>query len=265
MKKILFLIYGLICYVIFFGTFLYMIGFIENVHGNIMGLNLDGWFAKTLDIGTTRLPAIQGVIINLLLIGLFGVQHSTMARWKFKEKWTKIIPKAIERSTYVLLASLALIVIFLCWQPLNIYLWDIRGTVTGDIGMAISLAGWGMLLLSTFLINHFDLFGLRQVYLNAANKEANKIKFRTPLLYKMVRHPLYLSFLLIFWFTPVMTLGHLVFATGMTLNLFIGMNLEEKDLVYLYGPEYEAYRERVPKILPFIKPGNKTSPVLEER
>ncbi len=264
MKKLIFFFFGILCYGIFFGTFLYMIGFIENVSGNAAGIHLSSLFPKTLDRGISLLSVPQAVIIDFLLIGLFGLQHSTMARWKFKQKWTKIIPKAIERSIYVLFASLALIVLFVCWQPVNMSIWDIRGSVEGDIALAISMSGWVTLLITTFLINHFDLFGLRQVYLNLVNREAAKIKFRTPLFYKVVRHPLYLSFILIFWFTPIMTVSHLLFAGAMTVNLIVGMNLEEKDLAYLYGDKYKEYQERIPKLLPFMKPNGKTSPVLEE-
>lgn len=263
MKRLLFVIYGILCYVIFFSTFLYMIGFIENFSGSIAGFSLSALFPTTLDHGSAEVPLFQAVIINLLLIGLFGIQHSAMARWKFKQKWIKYIPRPVERSTYVLFASLALIIMFYCWQPVNTLIWNLKGTTAGETAMAISWAGWGMLLLSTFLINHFDLFGLRQVILNAFGKDYSKIRFRTPLLYKMVRHPLYLSFLLIFWFAPVMTIGHLVFAAGMTGNLIIGMNLEERDLVQLYGEKYQEYRETVPKIIPFVKPVSKTDHSLE--
>ena len=260
MKKLIFILYGIVCYLIFFATFLYMIGFIENFSGTIAGINLNAIFPTTLDIGSAGLPLLQAIIINLLLIALFGIQHSTMARWTFKQKWIRYIPKPVERSTYVLLASVALIIMFYCWQPVNDVLWNLKGTLAGHTAMAISYAGWGMLLLSTFLINHFDLFGLRQVFMNAFGRDYGKIKFRTPLLYKMVRHPLYLSFLLIFWFAPVMTVSHLVFAAGMTGNLIIGMNLEEKDLTELYGEKYREYRETVPKIIPFIKPAGKPEP-----
>lgn len=254
MKKLVYLVYGTLCYAIFFATFLYLIGFVENAGQFAFGEKLAPLFTKSLDMGTSPATMVQAVLINLALIALFGIQHSVMARPAFKKRWTRIIPQPIERSTYVLFASVALIVLFIFWQPIKNNIWDMRHTLTGDIFLYISLSGWFLLLISTFMINHFDLFGLRQVYLYAKNNmERNNLPFQTPGIYKLVRHPIYLSFLIAFWFTPVMTLGHLIFSMGMTVYIFIGIYHEEKDLIRQYGQLYRNYREQVPKIIPLVK------------
>lgn len=254
MKKLLYFIYAFVCYIIFFATFLYLIAFVENITQFDLAKEYAAFFPNTLDFGSSSVGIAPAILINLGLIALFGLQHSVMARPGFKEKWTKIIPKPIERSTYVLLASIALIILFYFWQPITMGIWDVSGTLTGNIFLALSLAGWGLLLISTFVINHFDLFGLRQVYLYAKNNTSSgKIEFQTPNLYKVVRHPLYLGFLMAFWFAPVMTIGHAIFTMGMTIYIFIGIYHEEKDLVNAFGEKYRTYRKQVPKIIPFTK------------
>lgn len=254
MKKLIYIIYAILCYVIFFATFLYLIGFVENVTQFDFAKEYAAYFPNTLDFGTPSVGIAAAILINLGLIALFGLQHSGMARPGFKEKWTKIVPTPIERSTYVLLASIMLIILFYFWQPITVGIWDFSGTPTGNIFLVLSLLGWGLILISTFVINHFDLFGLRQVYLFAKNNTASvKIEFQTPNLYKFVRHPLYLGFLMAFWFAPVMTVGHALFTVGMTLYIFIGIYHEENDLVNAFGEKYSTYRKQVPKIIPFTK------------
>ncbi len=266
MKKFLFIIYALVCYLIFFGTFLYMIGFVENVTKFSFMAPYASLYPKTLDMGASAVSIPLAVIINLALIALFGVQHSVMARWGFKQKWTRVVPQAIERSTYVLFASIILMIMFYFWQPVKIGIWDFSESYVGALFFGLSLFGWGMLLISTFLINHFDLFGLRQVYQYTRNEKLGHISFRTPALYRYVRHPIYFSFLMIFWFAPVMTLGHLIFAAGMTGYILIGIYHEEKDLISMFGKNYLAYREKVPKLIPFIKTksGSKSSPAWDD-
>ncbi len=262
MKKLLYFMYAIVCYAIFFATFLYLIGFVENVSRFSFGQQLAPLFAKTLDTGHQVLPVLPALLIDLLLIALFGAQHSVMARPAFKKQWTKIVPTPIERSTYVLLASLALIVLFYCWQPIQLTLWDLSHSLVGDVFFFLSLLGWVLLLISTFLINHFDLFGLRQVYLyGRENKKSGKLAFRAPGFYKLIRHPIYFSFLVAFWFAPVMTLGHLVFTLGMTTYIFIGIYHEERDLMHAFGDTYRAYRSQVPKIIPFTRATAESEPL----
>jgi protein-S-isoprenylcysteine O-methyltransferase Ste14 len=253
MKKLIFVTYSLVCYFIFFATFLYMIGFVENITNYAWANQFKSLFPGTLDQGTASLPRSVAIIIDLLLIALFGLQHSIMARQTFKKKWSKLIPQPIERSTYVLFASLALIVMFIFWQPVKPAIWDFSQTTTGTVFFSLSMMGWLLLLISTYMINHFDLFGLRQAFLFAQNKEFKHIQFQTPGFYKVVRHPIYLSFLIIFWFAPVMTIGHLVFSAGMTTYILIGIYHEEKDLIKFFGNSYEKYRQQVPGLIPFSK------------
>ncbi|HEY4111232.1 methanethiol S-methyltransferase [Puia sp.] len=240
MKKALFLLYSLVCYLIFFITFLYLIGFVDNLS-----------VPRPLDLPEqASLPPSFAVLIDLLLIALFGVQHSVMARQGFKEIWTRLIPAPIERSTYVLFASVVLIVLFLFWQPLPATIWSITGPAA-DIVLSISFLGWGIVLVSTFLINHFHLFGLYQAYEHFTNKRRSELRFRTPLFYKLVRHPLYFGFLVAFWAAPLMTVSHLLFSISMTVYIFIGIWHEERDLSNLYGARYEQYKRATSKIIPF--------------
>ncbi|HKI90487.1 MAG TPA: isoprenylcysteine carboxylmethyltransferase family protein [Draconibacterium sp.] len=254
MKKLIYIFYAIVCYFIFFASFLYMIGFVENITNYSFAAPVHNLFPKTLDTGTSSLPLIPSVLIDLFLVALFGMQHSIMARQGFKKKWTKLIPRPIERSTYVLSASAMLIVLYLFWQPIKFSIWNVSQTITGNLLVIISMVGWGLVVISTYIINHFDLFGLLQVFRYARNKKPYHPKFQTPLFYKIVRHPLYLGFLIVFWVTPVMTIGHLVFSAAMTIYILIGIYHEEKDLVRFHGNSYQRYREEIPKIIPFTSP-----------
>jgi protein-S-isoprenylcysteine O-methyltransferase Ste14 len=243
MKNIGYLLYAIICYGIFFVTFLYLIGFVENMY-----------VPKSVDQpGSLYTPPSLAALVDLLLIALFGLQHSVMARQGFKKKWTRFIPEPIERSTYVLIASIVLIILFTFWQPIPTTLWSLETTPGAAILTAISFLGWGIVLLSTFLINHFHLFGLVQ----ATNPQLrSQLRFRTPLFYKFVRHPLYLGFLIAFWSAPVMTVGHLLFSIAMTVYIFIGIWHEERDLSNLYGARYEQYKRTTSKIIPMPSRSN---------
>ena len=231
-------IYGIFAYVIFLPTFLYAIGFIGN-----LGV------PKSIDSGlTTTLPEAIGV--NLALLGVFAIQHSVMARPGFKRLWTRIVPPAIERSTYVLLASLVLILLFWQWRPIPALIWtvtDPRGILALQV---IFWLGWLILLMSTFLLNHFELFGLQQVFTSAAKGDLPTPQFRTPLFYRYVRHPLYLGFLISFWATPVMSAGHLLFSAGASGYILVGIWFEERDLIAVFGDRYRRYREQVGMLLP---------------
>jgi protein-S-isoprenylcysteine O-methyltransferase Ste14 len=240
MKKISIFIYGITSYAIFFATFLYAIAFIGN-------------FAvpRTLDAPVDTSFGLA-LAIDLGLLAAFALQHSGMARPAFKRWLTKIVPTAVERSTYVLLSSLALILMFWQWRPLGGVLWDIQDPA-GQIAMfTVFGLGWALVLFSTFLINHFDLFGLRQVYLNLRNKPYTDLPFATPLLYRIVRHPLYVGWIMVVWATPLMTAAHVVFAVGCTGYILGAIQLEERDLMNALGEDYKEYRRRVPMLIPSI-------------
>ena len=240
MTRFLAFLYGLVAYVIFLGAFLYAIAFVT-------GLPI---VPKTIDIGAAS-PLVEAVLVNLVLMSLFALQHSIMARQGFKRWWTQFVPRAIERSTYVLLASLVLILLMWQWQPITGVVWQVADPTLARAVQAVSFIGWGIVLLSTFLINHFELFGLQQVIMNLAGRAEGEPHFKAPMLYRFVRHPIYLGFIIAFWAAPTMTLGHLLFAAVTTAYIFVGIALEERDLVALFGDEYRRYRARVGMLIPF--------------
>jgi protein-S-isoprenylcysteine O-methyltransferase Ste14 len=238
MGKIIAFCYGLAAYLVFFFTFLYAIGFVT-------GLGVP----KTIDTGTI-VPLGEALVVNVLLMSLFAVQHSVMARRQFKEWWTQFVPATVERSTYVLLASCALILLFWQWRPIPTVVWEADPKLAMTI-IGVSLVGWLLVLASTFMINHFELFGVHQVVNNLSGRPVVAPHFKTPALYKLVRHPIYLGFIIAFWAAPVMTVGHLLFAAVTTAYIFVGIALEERDLVKLFGDEYIRYRQRVSMLIPF--------------
>ena len=237
MKRYLIFAYGLVCYAAFLASFLYAIGFVGNL-----------FVPKGID-SAPQLPMVQAALINLGLLSIFAIQHSVMARPFFKRWITRYIPASAERSTFVLFASLALIVLFRFWQPMGVVIWDIE-SAAGRIAMLTGFVfGWSLVLVTTFLINHFDLFGLRQVWLQLRRKPYTPVDFAMPLPYRMIRHPLYFGFLCAFWFTPTMTVAHLVFAVVTTAYILVAIRFEEHDLQEVH-PEYREYRKQVPMILP---------------
>jgi methanethiol S-methyltransferase len=232
-------LYGIVSYALFFVTFLYAIGFAS-------GLVVP----KTIDIGTI-VPATEAVVIDLLLMSIFAIQHSVMARWKFKQWWTQYVPKSVERSTFVLFSSLALALLFWQWRPIPPTIWQVADPRIAAVITGLSLVGWLIVLSSTFLINHFELFGLHQVANNLIGRPMPAPRFRTPLYYRFVRHPIYLGFIIAFWVAPTMTAGHMLFAATTTAYIVIGIALEERDLVDLFGDEYRRYKGRVSMLVPW--------------
>ena len=240
-SRITVFVYGLLCYAIFFVTILYACGFVGNF---VVPRSIDS--APIVPLG-------HALLINTALLGLFGLQHSGMARQEFKQMWTQLVPKVVERSTYVLFSSLCLGTLFYFWQPMGGQIWQVDNTVGVALLYTIFAAGWLTVLGSTFLINHFDLFGLRQVWLYLRGQDYTDLKFGTPGLYKVVRHPLYVGLILAFWATPIMTAAHLVFALVTTVYILGAIQLEERDLVNMHGEDYQNYRRRVPMIIPFLR------------
>jgi protein-S-isoprenylcysteine O-methyltransferase Ste14 len=243
MSGIAAVLYGGLVYLLFLGTFLYAVAFVGNLPA-----------PKTIDSGVPG-PMAAALVIDTLLLGLFAIQHSVMARPAFKRWWTSFVPSPVERTTYVLFASLALLLLYWQWQPIPEVVWSVTSPTGAAVLLAVSWAGWGIVLLSTFLINHFELFGLRQVYARMRGETLPPPVFKTPLFYKKVRHPIYLGFLLAFWATPVMTVGHLLFAVATTGYILIGIYLEERDLIAIFGDQYRRYREQVSMLIPL--PGRK--------
>jgi protein-S-isoprenylcysteine O-methyltransferase Ste14 len=230
-------LYGVLCYLAFFATFLYAVGFIGNL-----------WVPKSIDSGP-QMPLVEALAINLALLAAFALQHSIMARPWFKDAWTKFVPKVVERSTYVLFSSLALLLLFWKWQPMGGVVWSVDNLYGYAAIEVLYGAGWLLVLVATFLINHFDLFGLRQVWFYLICKDYEPPTFRTPGLYKLVRHPLYVGWLMVFWAAPVMTVAHLVFAVMTTAYILVAIQFEERDLVKMHG-EYAEYRKQVPMLIP---------------
>jgi protein-S-isoprenylcysteine O-methyltransferase Ste14 len=246
MKKAIILLYGIVAYFVFLIAFLYAIGFV----GNII-------VPKSIDSGAET-TMYSSIFINVVLLGVFALQHSIMARPRFKEWFNSIFSQAMGRSTYILLSSLALILIFWQWRPITTIVWEAENTILSSIITWIFFLGWLIVLLSTFMINHLELFGLAQIFDNLNNKQTPNPKFQTNYLYKLVRHPLMLGFLIAFWATPTMTVGHLLFALVTTIYIFVAVKyLEEKDLKKVIGKKYETYQKEVPMIIPFTKINSK--------
>lgn len=237
-KRIAIFVYGVISYALFFGNFLYAFGFMANV-----------FVPKSIDSGP-EVPFLAALLNNAGLLGLFALQHSIMARPVFKQWLTKFIPRAAERSTYVLMSSICLAALFAFWQPMGGTIWNVQDPVGQIVLYSLLVIGYVIVLISTFLINHFDLFGLRQVWLYLRGKEYTPLKFRTPGFYKFVRHPLYVGWLLFFWSTPTMTAAHLVFAIATTAYILLAIRFEERDLIAEHGSRYTTYRQHVPMLIP---------------
>lgn len=241
MNRVVIFAYGLIAYVLFLGTFLYAIGFVDELV-----------VPKSINSGVQG-PIARAVVINILLLGLFGVQHSVMARPGFKAWWTKLVPEPIERSTFVLCTCLAFGLLFWQWQPITETVWSVQQGWARTLLFGVSFGGWALVLYSTFLIDHFDLFGLRQVVLQLRGREYIQPRFMVRSVYRFVRHPLMVGFMIAFWATPDMTGGHLLFCVVTTAYIFVGIVLEERDLLQSLGEEYRLYRARTPMIVPLFR------------
>jgi protein-S-isoprenylcysteine O-methyltransferase Ste14 len=238
------LLFAIVCYAIFFATFLYLIVFVGDF----------SFAARTVDQGP-QLPPLTAALIDAALIALFGIQHSVMARQGFKRWWMQVVPPPVERSVYVLSASAALLIMFTFWHPIGSIVWNVTNPILHDAIWLLFWIGWLTVLLSTFLINHFELFGLQQAWFHLRGHEAEPPRFRQPLFYKFVRHPLYLGFLLAFWAAPEMTAGHFLLAAGMSVYILIAIRHEERDLVSQFGKDYELYREQAGMLMPRFRRG----------
>lgn len=243
MTRFMTLVYGGLAYIVFFVTFLYAVGFV----GNIV-------VPKSIDSGAVA-PLAESLIVNVILLGLFAVQHSVMARPAFKRIWTRLVAPPVERSTFVLFASLILALMFWQWRPMPDTVWAVTDPLWSTVLWALFAAGWAIVLIATFLINHFELFGLSQTWARFSGKEPRKPEFTTPLFYKHVRHPIYLGFIIAFWATPVMSVGHLLFAIATTGYILVGIYFEERDLVAHFGDRYRKYRQDVGMLAPKLKLG----------
>ena len=241
MKKVIYLIYGVIAYIIFFGTYCYAVGFVTNL---VVPTGLDSKPTSSLE---------YAILVNVGMLVLFALQHSVMARPAFKKLWTTVVPEPLERSTYVLLSSLCMILLFIYWQPIGGVVWSADSEIAYLILTAISLLGFGIVLVSTFLINHFDLFGLRQVWLYFIGKPYTQLPFKTPLFYKYVRHPLYLGWMIAFWAAPTMTVAHFLFAAICTGYMLTAIRFEERDLIQAFGDKYIKYKQMAPMLIPFAR------------
>lgn len=241
-SRVAILLYGVASYAISLAVFAYLAGFIGNV---LTPTRLDGPAAGPLGVA---------IAVNLALVALFALQHSVMARPAFKRRWTQLVPAAAERSTYMLATNLVLLPLFLLWRPMGGVVWELHSPVARGVAWALYAAGWAVVLASTFLLNHFDLFGLRQVWLHFRGRPYTTLPFATPLFYRVVRHPLYLGWMLVFFATPTMTVAHLLFAAGMTAYMLVAIRWEERDLIELH-PQYAAHRQRVPMLVPMLVRG----------
>lgn len=241
MKKTFFLLYGIIAYLIFFGTFCYAVGFVSTL---LVPVHIDS---------EPRSPLAYALLVNAGLLSVFALQHSIMARPAFKRWWTKYIPEPIERSTYVLLSNFCMILLFWQWQPMGGIIWQTESETVQVLLKSLCLLGFGIVFISTCLINHFDLFGLRQVWLYYSGKKYEPLHFRTPFFYKYVRHPLYFGWLIAFWATPVMTAAHLFFAIMTTLYILTAIQFEERDMIAVFGDKYRNYKRSAPMLIPFTR------------
>jgi protein-S-isoprenylcysteine O-methyltransferase Ste14 len=253
LKRLVFFAYGVTCYVVFLATFLYAIAFVGNLG------------APTALDGSATEPLARALAIDAGLLGLFALQHSIMARKGFKQRWTQIVPKPLERSTYVLFSSLALILLFWQWRPIGGVVWSVESTEATVVLRTLFAFGWTLVLVATFLIDHFDLFGLRQVWLYLTGESYAPRPFATPGPYRLVRHPLYAGWFFAFWMTPTMTVAHLVFALATSAYILVAIQLEERDLAREFGGTYEDYRRRVPMLIPFARVRPKTIHAREKR
>lgn len=260
MKRLSILLFGVLVYAVFFATFLYLIAFTGNLQRAIPALAT--LVPHSVDHGGAAAPTALAAAIDFALILAFGLQHSVMARTGFKGWLHRQLPASAERSVYVLLASLMLMLLFWQWRPIPALAWAASSTAGIALGWTVFAAGFGLVLLSTFLIDHFDLFGLKQVWRQFADKPAAAHAFVTPFVYKLVRHPLYLGFILAFWSGPTMSAGHLLFASVMTAYILVAIQLEERDLVRQLGNRYAVYREQVPMLVPGLggRGADKASP-----
>jgi methanethiol S-methyltransferase len=235
------LLFAIVCYAVFFATFLYLIAFVGDLP-----------VPKTIDSPASSLAPVAAAVVDVALIALFGLQHSVMARPAFKRAWTRVVPPAAERSVYVLFASIALLILFWLWQPIDKSVWAVPAPMAwlSTLLWLLFWAGFGIVLVSTFLINHFELFGLQQAWLNLRGRDAGKPELRQPFLYRWVAHPLYAGFFLAFWATPRMTAGHLLLAVALSIYMVIAIRYEEHDLTGLFGEDYRRYRSQVGMLLP---------------